>query len=404
MPLLDNFIPSPEVPTSGSVVNALGGNGNLPAVNWLRLRQPFLDRYGRACVTIRDRDGEVTRNDSHGGEAKPLLRTYLVNDLRNAGFGVPPVANAATLRKEQWIELEKGVVRAYRQRLRAVADLEKESSYGGFNGLGKMTIEYQAMNDPGIAVIDMDGTTDGETDTPLFILRSLPLPITHTDFGYSSRELMVSKGSDTPFDTVMGEAGGRRIGESIEDQLIGNVAGVSYATQTSGPGTHTGTSTVYGYTTFPARVVKINFTAPTAGGWTPDTAHNEVLAALDQLFAQFAYGPFVIYHSIDWTQYMNRVYAVSGGNNPGETLRTMLLKNPDIKDVRRLDRLTSTFTLLFVQMTSEVAQMVTGLDITTVQWEEKGGLELRFKILAIKVPRLRSDYNSKTGIMHGTTA
>ena len=190
----------------------------------------------------------------------------------------------------------------------------------------------------------------------------------------------------------------------MEDQLIGNTTGVTYATQTAGPGTHTGTSTVYGYTNFPQRLTKTNFTAPTAGGWVPDTTHNEVLAALDQLYAQFFYGPWIVYHSIDWTQYMNRVYSVSGGNNPGETLRTMLLKNPDIQDVRRLDRLTSTFTLIFVQMTSEVAELVNGLDFTTIQWQERGGLDLRFKIIAIKVPRLRSDYNSRTGILHGTTS
>jgi len=410
MPLLDRAIPNPTLAAQGAlprtgVMNSIGGGGlSLPDRNWGRLRQPFLDRRGRACVTIQDVDGGYTVNDSTGGERKPLLRTYLIQDLANRGYGLPLAANAATLRKEDWIELDRRCARAARQRLRAVEDLAGASSYGGFNAMGKMTLEYQAMNDPGEAMVDMNATTDGRTDTPQFILRSLPLPITHSDFGYSERELMVSRNSDTPFDMVMGEACSRRVGESLEDQLIGNVTGVTYATQTAGPGIHTGTSTVYGYTNFPQRLTKTNFTAPSGGGWTPDTAHNEILAALDQLYAQFFYGPFILYHSIDWTQYMNRVYAVSGGNNPGETLRTMLLKNPDIQDVRRLDRLTSTFTLIFVQMTSEVAELVDGMDITIVQWQEKGGLELRFKTMAIKVPRLRSDYNSRTGILHGTTA
>jgi len=300
--------------------------------------------------------------------------------------------------------MDKRIVHAARQRLRAVQDLESASSYGGFNAMGRMTLEYQAMSDPGEAVVDMHANTDARTDTPHFILRSLPLPITHADFGYSERELLVSRNSDTPFDMVMSEAAARRVGESLEDQLIGNTTEVIYGTQTAGPRAHTGASGVYGYLNFPQRLTKTNFTAPTAGGWVPDTTHNEVLAALDQLYAQFFYGPWVIYHSIDWTQYMNRVYAVSGGNNPGETLRTMLLKNPDIQDVRRLDRLTSTFTFIFVQMTSEVAELVNGLDFTTIQWQERGGLDLRFKVMAIKVPRLRSDYHGRTGILHGTTA
>lgn len=403
MPLLENFIPNPEmgITRSAGVLNQLRG-GNLPDANWVRLRQPYLDSRGRACVSIHDVDGGYTRNDSHGGEPKPLLRNYLVNDLRNLGYSIPMVANAATLRKEDWIRLDAKVVKSYRQRLRAYADLEAANSYGGFNAMSKMTIEYQAMSDPGEAVVDMDARTGGRTDTPLFILRSLPLPITHSDFGYSSRELMVSRNSDTPLDLVGSEAAGRRVGESIEDQTIGNVTGVTYATQTAGPGTHTGTSTVYGYTNFPQRLTKTNFTAPTTTNGP--TTYAEVLAALSQLFAQYSYGPFMLYHSIDWSQYMDSPFALTGGNNPGETLRTMLLKIPDIMDVRRLDRLTSTYTILFVQMTSEVAEAVNGLDLTTIQWEEKGGLELHFKVMAIKVPRLRSDYSSRTGILHGTTA
>ena len=388
-----------------SVLNSFSPGGmSMPDRNWARLRQPFLDSRGRACVTVTDVNGMMTRNDSTGGEMRPLLRTYLVNDLRNMGFNLPPVVNATTLQKEDWIQLDKTVVREARGRLRAVKDLANASSYGGFNGLGKMSLEYQSMADVGNAVVDMDARTDGRNDTPTFSLRSLPLPITHSDFGYSQRELMVSRNGNTPLDTVMGECGGRRIGEMLEDQLIGNVTGITYGTQTSGPGTHTGTSTVYGYTNFPYRLTKTNFTAPSGGGWVPNTTYNEVLAALNQLNAQFFYGPFQVYFSTDWSPYMNQVYTLAGGGTLTDTLLSQLKKHPDIKDVQRLDRLTSTFTLLFVQMTSEVAQMVNGMDITTIQWEEKGGLDLRFKIMTIQVPRLRHTYANRTGILHGTTA
>jgi uncharacterized linocin/CFP29 family protein len=406
MPLIDNGVgissPAYGPITPLSAVRGLGGPNALPDANWVRLRQPWLDSMGRACVTINDLNGGYTKQDSNGGEPKPLLRSYLVNDLRNMGYPVPMVTNATSLRPRDWIQMDTQVVRAFRQRLRATADLESASSYGGFNAMGRMTLEYQAMSDPGEAVVDMDARTDGRNDLPNFILRSLPLPITHSDFGYSQRELMVSRNGDSPLDTVLAEAGARRVAESIEDQVIGNVTGVTYGTQSTGISAHTGTSTVYGYTNFPQRLTKSNFTVPTTTNGP--TTYAEILAALDQLYAQFFYGQFIIYHSIDWTQYMNSPFSLSGGNNPGETLRSMLLKIPDIQDVRRLDRLTSTFTLIIVSMQSDVAQLINGMDITTVQWEEKGGLELRFKVMAIKVPRLRSDYNSRTGILHGTTA
>ncbi len=213
----------------------------------------------------------------------------------------------------------------------------------------------------------------------------------------------------------MAEACSRRVAETLEKTTIGitgGFSGLAYGGQTTGVTAHDtatytgalGASTVYGYTTFPMRLTKTNFTAPTGGGWVPDTTRNEVLAALDQLYAQFFYGPFRIYHSIDWTQYMERVYSVSGGNNAGETLRSMLLKTQGISGVDRLDFLTSTFTLLLVQETSDVARAVNGMDITTVQWPVMGGMDHRFKIMTIGVPQLRGDYSGRTGILHGTTS
>jgi len=296
------------------------------------------------------------------------------------------------------------VVLAARQRLRAVDDLSAASSIGGVSPWQRTNLEYQATSDPGEAVVDMDVRTDARTDTPLNILRSVPLPFTHSDFGYSSRELGISRSGPIPFplDVNMGERASRRVAEVWEDTLIGTLQGITYATQTSGAGAYTGTATVYGYLTFAQALTKHNFTAPTTGGWVPDTTHNEILAALDQLYANRFYGPFIIYHSIDWTQYFNRVYALAGVIS-GETLRTVVLKNPDISDVRRLDRLLGPWQLIFVQMTSEVAAMVNGQDITVVQWQEKGGLELRAKVLGSRVPLLRSDYYGRTGLLVGTT-
>ena len=54
-----------------------------------------------------------------------------------------------------------------------------------------------------------------------------------------------------------------------------------------------------------------------------------------------------------------------------------------------------------VQMTSDVARAVSALDITTLQWEGMGGMEMNFRVMAIMVPQLRTDFYGNTGIMHG---
>ena len=400
MPLVDNHlaIPGSEY---GAVANQMG-YGVVQQVNRgfdPLLHRPYFDKNDRPCVTVNTGQWTVER-----GERLPIKRSMLVRDVINDLGILNPVlltANATALRKEDWIEMDRAVLTAARQRLRAWADLRAANSYGGFNGMAKMTLEYEAMSDPGEAIVDMDGITEGRTDNPLFKLRSIPLPITHSDFWFSERRLNVSRNS-TPLDTTMAEAAARRVAEKIEKTTIGEETGVTYGTESAGYGAHDGDSEVYGYTNFTARLTKTNFTAMTTTNGP--TSYNEILVALTQLYDNRFYGPFMLYHSIDWTTYMNTPFTTSGGNHPGETLRTMLLKNPDIMDVRRLDFLDNTQTLIFVQMTADVARAINGMDITTVQWPSIGGLRQNYKVMAIQVPQLRHDYNGRCGILHGTTS
>jgi hypothetical protein len=44
------------------------------------------------------------------------------------------------------------------------------------------------------------------------------------------------------------------------------------------------------------------------------------------------------------------------------------------------------------------------MDTTTVQWPSQGGMRQNFKVMCIKVPQIRSNYASQTGIVHGTTS
>ena len=114
----------------------------------------------------------------------------------------------------------------------------------------------------------------------------------------------------------------------------------------------------------------------------------------------YHYGPFMLYHSTDWDKYLDDDYRA----NDSRTLRQRLRQISQITDVKRLDFLTNTFTFLMVQMVPETARAVTGMDITTVQWESQGGMRVNFKVMAIMVPQLRSDFNGNMGIVHATTS
>lgn len=350
------------------------------------LLRPYVAKNGKKCVTM---------NYGTDENGKPKQKAFTLNELRDMGVDVP-ITNATTLRKDEWSMLDTAIVRVARQRLRAWSDLAAASSFGGFNGMSKMILEHETMSDPGEAVVDMDGLTPGRTDAPLYQLEGLPLPITHSDFWFSSRRLAVSRNTGTPLDSTMAEAAGRRVAEQIEKTLIGTVTGTTYGVSSS----YTAAlgSKVYGYANYPNRITKTDVTTP--DGTNGATTVDDVLSMIESATNKYYYGPYMLYHSTDWDKYMDDDYRA----NDSRTLRQRLREISQITDVRRLDFLTNTYTLLLVQMTPEVARAVTGMDITTVQWPTSGGMRLNFKVMAIMVPQLRSDYNGNTGIVHATTA
>lgn len=377
----------------GNIANQLEGVRFDPG-----LLRPYIDNRGQRCVTINT--GRMAF-DSKLRANVPVHQKVLISDLMSRGI-YSPVFNATSLRREDWVQMDEAIVRAARARLRAWSDLRAANTYGGFNGMAKMTLEYEAMSDPGEAVVDMDGLSDGRTDSPLFNIRSLPLPITHSDFWFSERRLAVSRNSATPLDTTMAEAAGRRVAEMIERTLIGTETGVTYGTQTTGVTAHTGTSTVYGYTNFPQRITKTNLTVPL--GTNPEATMADVIAMREALYANNFFGPFILYHSSAWDAFFDNDYFRSGGTSANRTLRERIASIDGITAIRRLDFLTSGYQLILVQMTSDVARAINGMDITVVQWESQGGMRQNFKVMAIQVPQLRYDYNGRTGICHGTTS
>ena len=247
--------------------------------------------------------GRFTRN-SKTGKSEPDYRPFRIPDLQRRGIN-SPVFNATALRKEEWIELDRVVLRAARFRLRAWADLATANSFGGFPGMSKMILEHETMSDPGEALVDMDALTEGRTDSPMFQLQGLPLPITHCDFWYDARRLAISRNTGTPLDTTMGEAAGRRVAESVEKVTIGVDTGITYGGASTQVGGYGRNSSVYGYLNFPPRVTSVTGYSPTGNGragtgWVPLDTVKDVLAVLQAMYKQKFYGPFMIYHSNDW--------------------------------------------------------------------------------------------------------
>lgn len=300
------------------------------------------------------------------------------------------IANAtATLRKEEWVSLDKAIVRAARPQLKIWQDLEAEGLGTTVpEGMGKTVLQYQSMSDAGNAQLDMDGVAEGERDRVTFDLRGLPLPIAHADFSFTLREIMQSRNFGMPIDTTMAEQSTHKVVELVEKLTLGTLSSYSYAGYT-----------VYGFRNYPYRITK-TFTLPTTPGWTPDVLINELLDALQALNDLFLGGPFALYVSPGWSKYLDADYSAAFN---GGTLRTRIGMVTDIKYLRKLDYLPN-YEMVIVQMNSNTVRAVTGMQVVPLQWETNGGLKINFKIMCIKVPMLRANQQLNTGIVHCVAA
>ena len=296
------------------------------------------------------------------------------------------VQNAnATLRKDDWIMLDTAIIKAAKPRLMAVGDLRGSGlQYTMPNGMAHTVLQHQTQSDISPATVSMDGLRNGDSDRPEFGLENLPLPIIHKDFNFSARQVMASRNGGSPLDTTTAELAGRRVAEEAENLLLGTSASYKY-----------GGGTLYGYTNFPSRLTK-SMTAPT--GSNQATILQEILQMKTQSQDANHYGPWFCYCSTSWDEYMDDDFS---SQYPGVTLRERIGRIQGIDEPVTLDYLPAN-TLLLVQKTPEVAREVVGMDITTVQWESHGGMQLNFKVMAILVPQLRADHNGNTGIVHGS--
>lgn len=367
------------------------------------LRRPYYDERGRAAVKLLT--GRMVFN-KETKRHEPEREKVLVKDLREAGYD-DPVLNSTTLRKDEWIRFDQAVVRSSRQRLRAWADLMSVGSVN-FDGMSKMTYEYEAVNDPGEAVVDMEGITDGRTSSPLYKLRSVPLPITHSDFWFSQRRIMTSRNGGSPLDTSMAEFAGRRVAEMVEKTLIGVETGIQFGPTSTSDTRYDGTSKVYGYTNAPGRITKTDLNTPT--GSNPEAVKQDIIEMREQMYALGYYGPFVVYHTPAYDAFLDDDYFRTGATTGAmaKTLRQRVMEIEGITAVRRLDFWNSTspsaYQLLMVQLTPDWIQAINGMDITLVQWDSQGGMRKNWKVMCIHLPIIKREFNGNSPVLHATTA
>lgn len=329
--------------------------------------------------------GDVARRLMSANMNVGALRSYIAKEDNKPYVSVNgqavPIANA-TLQYDEWKEIDRVVSKAGRSRLNLTQFLiSKGLELRLGNGLASTVLQSQNANDISAAELSMAGDKNGKQDRPNFETVYLPLPIAHKDFELSIRVLESSRKNGDGLDLFVAELAARKVAELIEDMVIN---GASY---TFGGGS------IAGLTTQSSRNTQTMGTA-----WASDTGENilfDILTARDTLHADNHHGPYALICSTNCEKPLDSDFKAASDL----TLRQRIKEVGGIEEVLVCDGLTASHAVLF-ELTPEVVRIVNGLELTTVEWETKGGMIFNFKVMAIMVPQVRADQDGKSGIVH----
>lgn len=334
--------------------------------------------------------GRLLANNMDPGVLRPWIgqdrRAYITLNSGSQRPSIQPVANA-TLRKDEWKQLDEAIVKAAQQRLIGVADLySRNLVYRVSNGLGTTVLETEVVSDIEDAQVSMDAATRGRRDRPDFSIGYLPLPIIHADFQLDIRTLNASRTRGQALDTLQAEMAARKVAEKAESMLFTGLSTYTY-----------GGGTLYGYLDYTNRNTYTLSAHWDDSAATGETMLADVLGMIQASIDDRYYGPWVLYIPTNFQTALGEDFKT----NSDKSVRQRLLEVNGLLDIKVADFLTADNVVL-VQMTSDVVRMVEGLTMQTLEWDIEGGMIKLFKVMTIMVPQIRADYNNRCGIVHGS--
>lgn len=303
--------------------------------------------------------------------------------------------SAAPMQDKAQVVIDKAVVEVGLERLTLVADIMAAGlTYNLSDPLSVAQLEWNAINKIGAAQRTMSPSARGEAKLPVVKPYRLPIYLTTDKFEIDIRTLKTSQRVGVPLDTAIIKQCTRAVNEAIED------AAINGATTLDGQ-----TLEVAGYTA-PGILNAPNAEAETltAAAWSTapvgTTVYTETQAMLAKLRANKKYGPYRMYVGTAVGAALDADYDTTSGSR-GQTIRERLLRIDGLQAIRMADMMPSN-KVAIVQMTSDVIDMVVGQPPTVIPWTSLDGFVIHSLIMAVMIPRVRSDYDGNSGIVVGT--
>lgn len=344
--------------------------------------------------------------------SRALMETggWSIEAMRSPGFrAMNQVENEfralAPLQDKAQVVIDRAVVAVGLQRLTFVADiLAAGLTYNLTDPLSVTQLEWNSTNKIGAAQRTMSPSARGENKMPIMLPSRLPIYLTTDGFEIDIRTLKMSQRVGTPLDTNIVTQCTRAVNEAIEDAALNGattldgqnlvVAGYSAPGLLNAPNANVQTLTAAAWTTAPVGA----------------TVFNEVMAMIGKAQADKKFGPYRLYVGTQIGNTLDSDYNPATNNTI--SIRQRLLQIESLQAIRVADLMPAGNgaspsignKVALVQMTSDVIDMVVGQPPTAIPWVSLDGFTIHNLVMAIMIPRVRSDYNGDSGIVIGTTA
>ncbi len=291
----------------------------------------------------------------------------------------------AMLQYDEWKDIDRTVTAVAVDRLVGIKQLMARGLIHNLGSIGLTVSLWENSSDMTPAQVSMSGVARSAKDAVQFESQQVPVPVIHKDFTINIRRLEASRMFGEGVDTIQATIATRKVAEASEDMLY-----AGHPTKVDG-------STIYGYANHPNRN-PVDMTKQ----WTDPTKTGaeilaDVQAMLAALRADHFFGPFSLTIPGAYETKLDSDHAP--GTSDNRTIRERIMQLSGISEIVVADRLAN-HNVTLVQMTTDVVDLAIAQDITTVQWQEMGGLIQEFHVMAVWVPRLKSDFAGQMGVAH----
>jgi len=293
------------------------------------------------------------------------------------------------LRNEEWKLLDTRIQQAALSRLNAMNHLRAAGLVRPVTSFGVLASQYSQASEMDAAQTSMTGQMAGDRGRVEFNLQGVPIPIVFKDFSIPKRQLEAARLLGTQLDTAHATAAGRVVAEKIESMIMNGDSAIIFDGYT-----------VYGYTTEPQRNTD---TAANYGGGDWGTISNivpTVAGMINVAIGDNYFGPYTLYAAKTQFNQANTSFYTDGS---GQTALQRVRSMDGIAGAYPNDTLADGVILL-VQMTEDVVDYQEHMGISVVEWLSSDGMVGYFRVMAVGAPRMKHDFNNKSGIVHATGA